>query len=52
VTAAGAARRRKRAGISDRVRHAEKWRLALEMIEEMTGPAALGASWPHALPAR
>ena len=38
VAAAGAKRRRKRAGIPDEVRHVEKWRLALEMIEEMTGP--------------
>jgi SRSO17 transposase len=38
VAAAGAARRRQRAGIPDAVRHTEKWRLALEMIEEMTGP--------------
>ena len=38
VAAAGAARRRERAGIPDEVRHVEKWRLALEMIEEMTGP--------------
>src|SRR5690348_4566054 len=38
VAAAGAKRRRERAGIPDEVRHVEKWRLALEMIEEMTGP--------------
>src|SRR6266481_1761282 len=38
VAAAGAARRRARAGIPDQVRHTEKWRLALDMIEEMTGP--------------
>ena len=42
VAAAGAARRRQRAGIPDRVRHREKWRLALEMIEEMTGPGGWG----------
>jgi SRSO17 transposase len=36
--AARARRRRERAGIPDQVRHTEKWRLALEMIEEMTGP--------------
>jgi SRSO17 transposase len=42
VAAAGAARRRKRAGIPDEVRHAEKWRLALAMIEEMTGPGGWG----------
>src|SRR5512142_3408237 len=39
VAAARARRRRRRqARIPDQVRHAEKWRLALEMIEEMTGP--------------
>jgi SRSO17 transposase len=42
VAAAGAARRRERAGIPDAVRHAEKWRLALEMIDEMTGPGGWG----------
>jgi SRSO17 transposase len=42
VAAAGARRRRERAGIPDEVRHVEKWRLALEMIEEMTGPAGWG----------
>ncbi len=42
VAAAGAARRRQRAGIPDAVRHTEKWRLALEMIEEMTGPGGWG----------
>jgi SRSO17 transposase len=40
--AARAARRRERAGIPDEVRHAEKWRLALEMIDEMTGPGGWG----------
>ena len=40
VEAARAARRRERAGIPDQVRHTEKWRLALEMIDEMTGAAA------------
>jgi SRSO17 transposase len=40
--AARARRRRERAGIRDEVRHAEKWRLALEMIEEMTGPGGWG----------
>jgi SRSO17 transposase len=39
VQAARAARRRARAGIPDDVRHTEKWRLALEMLDEMTGPA-------------
>ena len=42
VAAALAARRRERAGIPDAVRHAEKWRLALEMIDEMTGPGGWG----------
>ena len=42
VAAAGAARRRQRAGIPDQVRHREKWRLALEMIQEMTGPDGWG----------
>ena len=37
VAAAGAARGRQRAGIPDEVRHREKWRLALDMIQEMTG---------------
>ena len=38
----GPRRRRERAGIPDRVRHTEKWRLALEMIDEMTGPGGWG----------
>ena len=38
MAAAGARRRRERAGIPDEVRHREKWRLALDMIGEMTGP--------------
>src|SRR6516225_3862187 len=42
VAAAGAARCRERAGIPAQVRHTEKWRLALEMIEEMTGPGGWG----------
>jgi SRSO17 transposase len=42
VAAAGAARRRQRAGIPDQVRHREKWRLALDMIEEMAGPGGWG----------
>ncbi len=42
VAAARAARRRERAGIPDEVRHAEKWRLALEMIDEMAGPGGWG----------
>jgi SRSO17 transposase len=42
VAAARAARRRERARIPDQVRHTEKWRLALEMIDEMTGPGGWG----------
>ena len=42
VAAAGAKRRRARAHIPGEVRHAEKWRLALEMIDEMTGAAGWG----------
>ncbi len=42
VTAAAIRRRRERAGIPDGVRHSEKWRLALEMIDEMAGPAGWG----------
>jgi SRSO17 transposase len=42
VAAAAARRRRERAGIPGRVRHTEKWRLALEMIDEMTGPRGWG----------
>jgi len=42
VAAARAARCRERAGIPAQVRHTEKWRLALEMIEEMTGPGGWG----------
>ena len=43
VAAARARRHRERARIPDDVRHSEKWRLALEMIEEMTGPGGWGA---------
>lgn len=42
VAAARARRRRERAGLPVQVRHAGKWRLALEMIEEMTGPSGWG----------
>src|SRR6266498_3055240 len=42
VAAARAARRRERAGIPGEVRHTEKWRLALEMIDEMAGPGGWG----------
>jgi SRSO17 transposase len=42
VAAAAARHRRERAAIPDEVRHTEKWRLALDMIEEMTGPGGWG----------
>ena len=42
VEAARAARRRAQAHIPDQVRHTGKWRLALEMIDEMTGPGGWG----------
>jgi SRSO17 transposase len=42
VAAARARRRRGQAGIPDDVRHSEKWRLALDMIDEMTGPGGWG----------
>jgi SRSO17 transposase len=42
VAAAGAAARRERAGIPASVRHTQKWRLALEMIDEMAGPGGWG----------
>jgi SRSO17 transposase len=42
VAAARAARRRERAGIPAGVRHTEKRRLALEMIDEMAGPGGWG----------
>ena len=42
VAAARARRRRELAHIPDQVRHTEKWRLALEMIDEMTGPGGWG----------
>ena len=42
AAAARARRRRERAGIPDDVRHVEKWRLALEMIGEMTGDGGWG----------
>jgi SRSO17 transposase len=38
VLVARARQRRERARIPGEVRHTEKWRLALEMIDEMTGP--------------
>src|SRR5713226_874972 len=46
VAAARAARRRERAGIPGAVRHTEKWRLALEMIDEMAGPGGWGVASP------
>ena len=42
VAAAGIRRRRERAGIPGEVRHIAKWGLALEMIDEMTGPGGWG----------
>jgi SRSO17 transposase len=42
VMAARARQRRERAHIPDQVRHTEKWRLALEMIDEMAGPGGWG----------
>lgn len=42
VEAARAASRRARAGIPGDVRHTEKWRLALEMLDEMAGPGGWG----------
>src|SRR5436190_12688752 len=44
AAAARARRRRERAGLPGEVRHARKWRLALEMIDEMTGPGGWGAA--------
>src|SRR5207344_56892 len=38
VQAAGARRRREQARIPGEVRHTGKWRLALEMLDEMAGP--------------
>ena len=37
VTAEAVRRRRTRAGIADEVRHRQKWRLALDMLDQMTG---------------
>ena len=42
VAAAAARRRRERARLPDQVRHTERWRLALAMIDEMTGPGGWG----------
>jgi SRSO17 transposase len=52
VAAARAARRREQARIPDEVRHTEKWRLALEMIDEMTGPGGWGGPARSAAPGR
>src|SRR5258708_35132789 len=46
--AARGPRRRERAGIPDEVRHAEKWRLALEMIAETARPGGGGLLEPVA----
>ena len=46
VAAARAQRRCARAGIPDEVRHRERWRLALDMIAEMTGPGGWGVLDP------
>jgi len=42
VAAAAARRRRELSHVPDQVRHTEKWRLAVEMIEEMAGPGGWG----------
>ena len=42
VQAARAVSRRTRAAIPPEVRHKQKWRLALEMLDEMTGPGGWG----------
>src|SRR5829696_8279373 len=41
-TAAQIRRRRARCKIPDEVRHREKWRLALDMLDQITGPPAEG----------
>jgi len=50
VAPARARRRREQAHIPGEVRYAEKWRPALEMIDEMTGPGRW-ASWSSSRPA-
>jgi len=50
VAAAGAARRRERARIPDQVRHTPKWRLALEMLDELAGPGGWGVLDPAGAP--
>jgi len=42
VQAARARRRREQARIPGDIRHSEKWRLALEMVDEMAGPGGWG----------
>jgi DDE superfamily endonuclease len=42
VAAAAARRRRERARLPGEVRHTERWRLALTMIDQMTGPGGWG----------
>jgi DDE superfamily endonuclease len=42
VAAAAARRRRERARLPGEVRHTERWRLALAMIDQMTGPGGWG----------
>jgi SRSO17 transposase len=42
AAAAAIRRRRERAHMPDEVRHTGKWRLALEMLDEMTGPGGWG----------
>jgi SRSO17 transposase len=42
VQAARARRRREQAGIPGDIRHSEKWRLALDMLDEMAGPGGWG----------
>ena len=42
VAVAAARRRREASRIPEQVRHTEKWRLALAMIKEMTGPGGWG----------
>jgi SRSO17 transposase len=48
-TAAQIRDRRARAGIGEQVRHREKWRLALDMLDQISGPTG-GGGW--GLPAR
>jgi hypothetical protein len=48
VQAVRAAGRRARAGIPDEIRHQEKWRLALDMLDEMAGPGGWDVPDPAA----